>query len=172
MFSGALRSRSLAAAVLVLGAGMAAPQSDPELDVVSAALSTAVAGGRSVVVLSHELSAQPGMAHAEGLMADRLGRAFLEAYDSANASPRRLLVPLTVPGRTVVFEDQVPARKPTDVMFVYRFTRVGFNSAHDTAMVGVYEDCGMTCGSARHEIYVRSSAGWRRIGGVGASIQF
>ena len=162
------------AAALVSFAGLR-QQADPELAVAAAAVADAAGARDSLIILGRDLGARPGFAGDSNSFYRRVARlsaAILLAFDSANSKPRRLAVPLGIPGRRVVFNDELPRQRDGEVRDVYYLTRVGFNATGDTAIIGLEMHCNMVCGYATAEVLVRTGGTWHSVAPYGPEIWF
>jgi hypothetical protein len=169
---------SLLATACVAAVPNVAGVADPEIEVVAAALADAAGrdsvGGDSVLILSRSLNARPSLGSRAGIMfaGGFLSPGVLAAFDSANARSRRLESAPVLPGRAVRFADQLSPQRQDEYRRVYYLSRVGFNAARDTAVIGIVMRCGFVCGWADHEVYTRATGAWRRSGSLGPHILF
>jgi len=88
-------------------------------------------------------------------------RGLRENYISAQRNRRRLSQVPVVAGLAVHFDSTTESYSPGAVRWVMRISRVGLNSARDSAIVSTSYTCGPICGRFSTVLLERTVDGWK-----------
>jgi hypothetical protein len=108
---------------------------------------------------SAEVDEAAWIAHSREVLAD-VPRGLREDYIAAQRYERRLSRVPAIAGRAVQFDSTTQSYSFGSSRWVMRISRVGLNSARDSAVVDMSYTCGPVCGRFSTVLLARTVDGW------------